>query len=190
MLESLNADVDQFPASFSKHKILPQLIKAFEFGDAGANVLTPLLKVRLSLLSQWWSLCSLHDSFADQMWLHNVCPSSSGTLWAILTCQWIAFKTRRVSSTSVSLARLGMAFIQPQEMGQDGCESVSLSLGLQPAKLKSLPFVVCPLCGILEAFQGESLCEGAYATIYVTECGCLGPVVSITLCFISFCELS
>ncbi|XP_067939305.1 N-terminal kinase-like protein [Watersipora subatra] len=44
-LESLNSEIDNFPSSFCIHKILPQLIKAFEYGDAGANILTPLLKV-------------------------------------------------------------------------------------------------------------------------------------------------
>lgn len=44
-LESLNSEIDNFPSSFCRHKILPQLIKAFEFGDAGANILMPLLKV-------------------------------------------------------------------------------------------------------------------------------------------------
>ncbi|KAF6039656.1 SCYL1 [Bugula neritina] len=44
-LESLNSEIDNFPSSFCRHKFLPQLIKAFEFGDAGANILMPLLKV-------------------------------------------------------------------------------------------------------------------------------------------------
>ena len=48
-LESLNTEIENFPASFSKNKILPLLVQAFEYGAAGANVLMPLLKVRLSV---------------------------------------------------------------------------------------------------------------------------------------------
>ena len=44
-LESLNTEIENFPASFSKNKILPLLVQAFEYGAAGANVLMPLLKV-------------------------------------------------------------------------------------------------------------------------------------------------
>lgn len=41
----LNSSLDSFPESFSKHKILPQLINAFEFGGAGSSVLAPLFKL-------------------------------------------------------------------------------------------------------------------------------------------------
>ena len=37
--------LDSFPDDLSKHKILPQLINAFEFGNAGSTVLAPLFKV-------------------------------------------------------------------------------------------------------------------------------------------------
>jgi len=38
--------LDKFPDEICKHKILPQLINAFEFGNAGSAVLAPLFKVR------------------------------------------------------------------------------------------------------------------------------------------------
>lgn len=41
----LNNSLDSFPESFAKHKILPQLINAFEFGGAGSSVLAPLFKL-------------------------------------------------------------------------------------------------------------------------------------------------
>ncbi|XP_069750360.1 N-terminal kinase-like protein isoform X2 [Narcine bancroftii] len=41
----LSSQLDTFPVDFCKHKILPQLLTAFEFGDVGAVILTPLFKV-------------------------------------------------------------------------------------------------------------------------------------------------
>lgn len=38
--------LDKFPDDICRHKILPQLITAFEFGNAGSSVLAPLFKVR------------------------------------------------------------------------------------------------------------------------------------------------
>ncbi|XP_037531733.1 N-terminal kinase-like protein [Nematolebias whitei] len=43
--QDLNENLDSFPENFCKHKVLPQLLTAFEFGNAGAVVLTPLFKV-------------------------------------------------------------------------------------------------------------------------------------------------
>ncbi|XP_052057692.1 N-terminal kinase-like protein isoform X1 [Mytilus californianus] len=37
--------LDSFPPSFCKNKILPQLLNAFEYGDAGSSVLAPLFKI-------------------------------------------------------------------------------------------------------------------------------------------------
>lgn len=42
---SLTMLLDHFPDNICKYKILPHLINAFEYGEAGAAVLTPLLKV-------------------------------------------------------------------------------------------------------------------------------------------------
>ncbi|KAK2145585.1 hypothetical protein LSH36_670g00043 [Paralvinella palmiformis] len=42
---SLAPVLDSFPESFCKYKILPQLINAFEYGNAGSAVLQPLFKV-------------------------------------------------------------------------------------------------------------------------------------------------
>ncbi|KAJ3027145.1 UNVERIFIED_CONTAM: hypothetical protein HDU68_004335 [Siphonaria sp. JEL0065] len=44
-LGKLNNSLDTFPADFCKHKILPELIKALEFGGAGAKALSPILKI-------------------------------------------------------------------------------------------------------------------------------------------------
>ena len=43
--DELNKTLNSFPERFSKHKILPQLINAFEFGGAGSSVLAPLFKL-------------------------------------------------------------------------------------------------------------------------------------------------
>uniref|UniRef100_A0A8C6KVB4 N-terminal kinase-like protein n=1 Tax=Nothobranchius furzeri TaxID=105023 RepID=A0A8C6KVB4_NOTFU len=43
--QDLNENLDSFPENFCKHKVLPQLLTAFEFGNAGAVILTPLFKV-------------------------------------------------------------------------------------------------------------------------------------------------
>ncbi|XP_029467475.1 N-terminal kinase-like protein isoform X2 [Rhinatrema bivittatum] len=43
--QKLSDSLDAFPESFCRHKILPQLLTAFEYGSAGAVILTPLFKV-------------------------------------------------------------------------------------------------------------------------------------------------
>jgi len=43
--QSLNKSLDSFPVQFSIHKILPELLKAFQFGAAGSSVLGPLFKI-------------------------------------------------------------------------------------------------------------------------------------------------
>ncbi|XP_066575055.1 N-terminal kinase-like protein [Amia ocellicauda] len=43
--QALSDDLDSFPEDFCRHKVLPQLLTAFEFGNAGAVILTPLFKV-------------------------------------------------------------------------------------------------------------------------------------------------
>lgn len=45
MYRKLDSVIDTFPAEFSKHKILPELIKAFEFGSGGAKALSAIVKV-------------------------------------------------------------------------------------------------------------------------------------------------
>lgn len=47
--QDLSDNLDSFPEDFCKHKVLPQLLTAFEFGNAGAVVLTPLFKVLLDM---------------------------------------------------------------------------------------------------------------------------------------------
>ena len=42
---SLPPVLDSFPPAASKMRILPQLLHAFEYGNAGSAVLTPLFKV-------------------------------------------------------------------------------------------------------------------------------------------------
>lgn len=41
----LTAHVDEFPKAYSRHKILPQLLNVFQYGNAGPSVLPPLFKV-------------------------------------------------------------------------------------------------------------------------------------------------
>lgn len=43
--QELSKSLDSFPEDFCRHKVLPQLLTAFEFGNAGVVVLTPLFKV-------------------------------------------------------------------------------------------------------------------------------------------------
>uniref|UniRef100_A0A1L8DN65 N-terminal kinase-like protein n=1 Tax=Nyssomyia neivai TaxID=330878 RepID=A0A1L8DN65_9DIPT len=42
---SLTGQLDSFPENVCRHKILPQLITAYEYGDAGSAVLTPMFKL-------------------------------------------------------------------------------------------------------------------------------------------------
>ncbi|CAH1116733.1 unnamed protein product [Phaedon cochleariae] len=42
---NLTPHLDNFPDNVCKHKILPQLITAFEYGDAGSAVLAPMFKL-------------------------------------------------------------------------------------------------------------------------------------------------
>ncbi|KAJ3282146.1 hypothetical protein HK104_011070, partial [Borealophlyctis nickersoniae] len=44
-LRKIDTSIASFPAAFCKYKILPELIKALEFGGAGARALTPILKL-------------------------------------------------------------------------------------------------------------------------------------------------
>ncbi|XP_072166845.1 N-terminal kinase-like protein [Diadema setosum] len=44
-LGGLSNIISDFPEEFCKHRILPLLLQAFEFGNAGSAVLTPLLKL-------------------------------------------------------------------------------------------------------------------------------------------------
>ncbi|KAI9328976.1 armadillo-type protein [Obelidium mucronatum] len=44
-LNKLNNSLETFPSDFCKHKILPELIKALEFGGAGSKALSPILKI-------------------------------------------------------------------------------------------------------------------------------------------------
>jgi len=41
----LTAHVDEFPKAYSRHKILPQLLNVFQYGNAGPSVLPPLFKL-------------------------------------------------------------------------------------------------------------------------------------------------
>ncbi|ORX48387.1 ARM repeat-containing protein [Piromyces finnis] len=48
-IRNLSNSIDSFPTEFSKHKILPELIKALEYGAGGSRVLLPILKLGASL---------------------------------------------------------------------------------------------------------------------------------------------
>ncbi|KAJ6657013.1 hypothetical protein lerEdw1_003014 [Lerista edwardsae] len=50
--QELSANLDAFPEDFCRHKVLPQLLTAFEFGSAGAIILIPLFKVGKFLNAQ------------------------------------------------------------------------------------------------------------------------------------------
>lgn len=47
---NLTPHLDNFPDNVCKYKILPQLITAFEYGDAGSAVLAPMFKVCLKCI--------------------------------------------------------------------------------------------------------------------------------------------
>ncbi|ERL88617.1 hypothetical protein D910_06002 [Dendroctonus ponderosae] len=49
---NLTPHLDNFADNICKHKILPQLITAFEYGDAGSAVLAPMFKVLGKLLDE------------------------------------------------------------------------------------------------------------------------------------------
>lgn len=51
--QELSKSLDSFPEDFCRHKVLPQLLTAFEFGNAGAVVLTPLFKVNGARQELW-----------------------------------------------------------------------------------------------------------------------------------------
>lgn len=51
--QELSKSLDSFPEDFCRHKVLPQLLTAFEFGNAGAVVLTPLFKVSGARQELW-----------------------------------------------------------------------------------------------------------------------------------------
>ncbi len=101
----LNKSLDSFPERFAKHKILPQLINAFEFGGAGSSVLAPLFKLgallkgdeyqrkivpcvvklfsstdratRLNLLQQ---VCRLRMAVCVCVWVHTLCSLCEPTI--------------------------------------------------------------------------------------------------------------
>ena len=45
LFTELNNSLDMFPAPYARHKILPQLLNAFEYGGAGPTVLAPLFRL-------------------------------------------------------------------------------------------------------------------------------------------------
>ena len=45
LFTELNNSLDLFPDKFARHKILPQLLNAFEYGGAGSTVLAPLFRL-------------------------------------------------------------------------------------------------------------------------------------------------
>ncbi|CAG5124135.1 unnamed protein product, partial [Candidula unifasciata] len=42
---SLTPSLDTFPSQFCRNKILPQLLNAFEYGNAGSSILAPMFKI-------------------------------------------------------------------------------------------------------------------------------------------------
>lgn len=47
---TLSGYLDNFPEPVCVHKILPQLLTAFHYGDAGSAVLAPMFKVNTSII--------------------------------------------------------------------------------------------------------------------------------------------
>ena len=45
--QDLTEKLDDFPGQLGRFKILPQLLSAYEFGNAGSTILPPLFKVRV-----------------------------------------------------------------------------------------------------------------------------------------------
>jgi SCY1-like protein 1 len=60
---NLPAALDLFPPSICKLKILPQLLNAFEYGNAGSSVLAPLFKVTMKLFRNTDSTFQMIYSF-------------------------------------------------------------------------------------------------------------------------------
>lgn len=79
---SLTSLLDHFPAHICRYKILPHLINAFEYGEAGAAVLTPLLKVqscaftRTYVLSTYLRRPTYYQSFYFRAQLGNLLDDS------------------------------------------------------------------------------------------------------------------
>lgn len=75
--QELSKSLDSFPEDFCRHKVLPQLLTAFEFGNAGAVVLTPLFKVKgardCGTQSPGWIWLWVSSTFRV-----NASPGSSG----------------------------------------------------------------------------------------------------------------
>ncbi|KAJ3377392.1 hypothetical protein HDU84_008677 [Entophlyctis sp. JEL0112] len=51
-LNKLNDSIESFPSDFCKYKVLPDLIKALEFGGGGAKALPPILKISKDLSTE------------------------------------------------------------------------------------------------------------------------------------------
>jgi hypothetical protein len=57
---NLPAALDLFPPAICKLKILPQLLNAFEYGNAGSSVLAPLFKVMIFQLQNSICFCKCY----------------------------------------------------------------------------------------------------------------------------------
>jgi len=55
----LTEALDSFPKQLSRHKVLPQLLHAYEFGNCGSMVLAPLFKVSSHNFVFVWSMLFL-----------------------------------------------------------------------------------------------------------------------------------
>lgn len=64
--QELSKSLDSFPEDFCRHKVLPQLLTAFEFGNAGAVVLTPLFKVNGA------RSCEIQGPGWIQLWVRSI----------------------------------------------------------------------------------------------------------------------
>ena len=73
--------LDDFPPAVCKHKILPQLLNAFEYGSAGSAILMPLFKVLFLgsciTMPRRMSMC---DGCVDVWWMQSV---SVWWMWSV-----------------------------------------------------------------------------------------------------------
>ncbi len=104
----LNKHLDSFPKNFSKCKILPQLINAFEFGGAGSSVLAPLFKLGSLLEENDYQSkivpCVVKMfSSTDRATRLNLLKQVSPVICGWIRCQCVGVRLNYVSVLWVSL---------------------------------------------------------------------------------------
>lgn len=82
--------LDEFPKTFCKNKILPQLLNAFEYGDAGSHILAPLFKVGIYMYNASMNLSLMLDCFLELLLSGYLDDGECGIylLWFISCWLW------------------------------------------------------------------------------------------------------